>query len=57
MVTRGGLGMTQAELARQLGAPVYGINILELGATSYPRADRDAQRWCKRNHDYAGVTK
>lgn len=34
------LGMSQAELARRIVAPVYGLNILEHGATSYPRADR-----------------
>jgi len=34
------LGWSQAELARQLGASAYGVNLLENGGTPYPRADR-----------------
>jgi len=34
------LGWSQAELARQLGASAYGVNLLEHGGTPSPRADR-----------------
>jgi transcriptional regulator with XRE-family HTH domain len=33
-------GLSQAELARRIGASAYGLNLLEHGATNFPRANR-----------------